>query len=306
MRQSFFLLFFLGLVFLASCAKVPVQKACTEEAKLCPDGSAVGRSGPSCEFAACPNVKEGVDMAENLSFCNADTDCVCGGIDRKSGNCFVGNKEYAKNDVDFTKDCPDFCTGIAGHLETKCVAHACKTVPRPGWNQQVNQSQVQEASLASAHWECEDGSWKEAPEQCFANTCLSNGDCQLIGVKGACGPSMMVAPKSMHKPPIFYANKCGSQTCAQVDIQCVEPELMPLVKNAVCENNKCVALKGPDCKTDTDCVKNACCHATGCIKGPAKPCTVMCTQECRPDTLDCGGSCGCMNGQCVGKFAQIE
>lgn len=29
--------------------------ACTEEAKLCPDGSAVGRTGPNCEFATCPN-----------------------------------------------------------------------------------------------------------------------------------------------------------------------------------------------------------------------------------------------------------
>jgi len=28
--------------------------ACTMEAKLCPDGSAVGRSGPNCEFAPCP------------------------------------------------------------------------------------------------------------------------------------------------------------------------------------------------------------------------------------------------------------
>lgn len=28
--------------------------ACTMEAKLCPDGSYVGRSGPLCEFAACP------------------------------------------------------------------------------------------------------------------------------------------------------------------------------------------------------------------------------------------------------------
>ncbi|MFA6094688.1 MAG: hypothetical protein WC757_02265 [Candidatus Paceibacterota bacterium] len=27
---------------------------CTMDAKICPDGSAVGRSGPSCEFAACP------------------------------------------------------------------------------------------------------------------------------------------------------------------------------------------------------------------------------------------------------------
>jgi hypothetical protein len=30
------------------------QVACTMEAKLCPDGSSVGRTGPNCEFAACP------------------------------------------------------------------------------------------------------------------------------------------------------------------------------------------------------------------------------------------------------------
>lgn len=31
--------------------------ACTQEAKICPDGSAVGRIGPNCEFAPCPSVK---------------------------------------------------------------------------------------------------------------------------------------------------------------------------------------------------------------------------------------------------------
>jgi hypothetical protein len=30
------------------------QTACTADAKLCPDGSAVGRTGPNCEFAECP------------------------------------------------------------------------------------------------------------------------------------------------------------------------------------------------------------------------------------------------------------
>lgn len=30
------------------------QKVCTQEAKLCPDGSYVGRTGPHCEFASCP------------------------------------------------------------------------------------------------------------------------------------------------------------------------------------------------------------------------------------------------------------
>lgn len=34
--------------------KAPDGQTCTMEAKLCPDGSAVGRTGPNCEFAACP------------------------------------------------------------------------------------------------------------------------------------------------------------------------------------------------------------------------------------------------------------
>jgi len=29
-------------------------KACTMEAKICPDGSSVGRTGPNCEFTPCP------------------------------------------------------------------------------------------------------------------------------------------------------------------------------------------------------------------------------------------------------------
>lgn len=31
--------------------------ACTMDAKLCPDGSYVGRTGPKCEFSACPDAQ---------------------------------------------------------------------------------------------------------------------------------------------------------------------------------------------------------------------------------------------------------
>ncbi len=40
---------------LQKISKKPVGKPCTQEAKQCPDGSYVGRTGPNCEFAACPN-----------------------------------------------------------------------------------------------------------------------------------------------------------------------------------------------------------------------------------------------------------
>ncbi|HRH55343.1 MAG TPA: hypothetical protein PK609_00535 [Candidatus Paceibacterota bacterium] len=43
------------------------ERECTLEAKVCPDGSAVGRTGPSCEFAPCafPNVEI---LRANVSF----------------------------------------------------------------------------------------------------------------------------------------------------------------------------------------------------------------------------------------------
>ncbi len=39
----------------------PKMIGCTAEAKLCPDGSSVGRTGPNCEFAECPIVDETAD-----------------------------------------------------------------------------------------------------------------------------------------------------------------------------------------------------------------------------------------------------
>lgn len=47
--------YFYPAISLSPVVVVPITPtACTEEAKVCPDGSAVGRTGPDCEFAACP------------------------------------------------------------------------------------------------------------------------------------------------------------------------------------------------------------------------------------------------------------
>ncbi len=64
MKKNLLIVFLLAviLVILAMNFKFNKQEeaqgvACTMEAKICPDGSAVGRSGPKCEFAACPEAK---------------------------------------------------------------------------------------------------------------------------------------------------------------------------------------------------------------------------------------------------------
>lgn len=50
----------------------PPEFACTADAKMCEDGSFVGRTGPKCEFAPCPADsylwKIGKDTTSNLSF----------------------------------------------------------------------------------------------------------------------------------------------------------------------------------------------------------------------------------------------
>lgn len=54
--------------------------ACTMDAKICPDGSAVGRTGPNCEFAACPASKEVVctEQMKNAQACTMEYAPVCG------------------------------------------------------------------------------------------------------------------------------------------------------------------------------------------------------------------------------------
>ena len=52
-----------GANFFVASQKNTKYVACTTEAKICPDGSSVGRTGPNCEFAECPVVvamEEGV------------------------------------------------------------------------------------------------------------------------------------------------------------------------------------------------------------------------------------------------------
>lgn len=61
-------------------SEVVESVACTMDAKLCPDGSAVGRTGPNCEFAACP-VPESIvctDEQKQAKACTREYAPVCG------------------------------------------------------------------------------------------------------------------------------------------------------------------------------------------------------------------------------------
>ncbi len=68
------------IILVSGC--VEEQKGCTLEAKICPDGSTVGRVGPNCEFDPCPTQEYTFDWSDGS--CDADSDCQeleygCGG-----------------------------------------------------------------------------------------------------------------------------------------------------------------------------------------------------------------------------------
>ena len=67
----------------------PAQ-ACTLEAKICPDGSAVGRQGKDCEFAACPK-ENGLAACVAISEQQERLSCIavwCGSESRDYNKCY--------------------------------------------------------------------------------------------------------------------------------------------------------------------------------------------------------------------------
>lgn len=63
------IILFIGLFggyYLTKSSSKPLEKACTMEAKICPDGSSVSRTGPNCEFIPCPEVT-GIQLSPTSS-----------------------------------------------------------------------------------------------------------------------------------------------------------------------------------------------------------------------------------------------
>ena len=184
--------FLFFLVFLVACAPEPKLTACTEEAKICPDGSGVGRTGPNCEFAPCPG--------EEPVFCTQDV-----------------------------KECSD--GSYVSRVPPDCAFEKCPI---------IKEDEPPESSLSNAHWLCEDGSWKETPEDCFKNKCIRKADCQLMGVAGPCGPYLIAGPtETLHKPPVYYEWRCGQKPCSIINAMCVSPENQPRMLGFDCVDMAC-------------------------------------------------------------------
>jgi len=96
---AFFILIALGIIgvtilgiYKFNSANNNVQVACTMEAKLCPDGTSVGRTGPDCSFTACP--EPGAKMTETEAETIAIKYCIKGGEALGSGVYNSGTKTW--------------------------------------------------------------------------------------------------------------------------------------------------------------------------------------------------------------------
>ena len=87
------------------------------------------------------------------------------------------------------------------------------------------------------------------------------------------------------------------------DEDCIPAE--PLVgARYICEDGVCVKKPFGNpvfCESSADCVSATCCHPDACINEDYQPdCKgILCTLECRPNTMDCGqGRCVCIDNTC--------
>ena len=90
-------------------AKTPCNLLCTQ---VCQGPIDCGAGTCACISGKC--------VVKNSKYCETDADCACG-TDIDTGACAVGNKKY----IDAKKQCPDFCSGIAGNLNIRCVDNKC-------------------------------------------------------------------------------------------------------------------------------------------------------------------------------------
>lgn len=93
------------------------QVACTMDARECPDGSFVGRTGPNCEFAACPNgsavndspmpvVEDPVDASDQIA------------------DVFTCSPESREAQV-----CIELYAPVCAQVQVECITTPCNPVP---------------------------------------------------------------------------------------------------------------------------------------------------------------------------------
>lgn len=84
--------------------------ACTMEAKICPDGSSVGRVGPNCEFSPCPTTTQTQNETSSSGQTNKAEGKDCGGFAGETGSNACPTGYYCKYPAPMYPDASGICT----------------------------------------------------------------------------------------------------------------------------------------------------------------------------------------------------
>ena len=128
------LILLLTILTVSGCSKTNTELMCTQEAKICSDGSAVGRNGSNnCEFNACPADK--IYIGENLEKCKvikfACTENRQAFFDDKGCGCKVINtagKLKAIDCTERTQACTREYMPVCGQVQVQCIRAPCPPI----------------------------------------------------------------------------------------------------------------------------------------------------------------------------------
>lgn len=126
----------------------PDLVACTADAMQCPDGSYVGRTGPDCAFAACPDISPVLQDVTSFEECDAAGNPVMESYPRQcvdNGELFVEeiNKQVTLPKEPIGKS-PIVCTEamkqvesctleyipVCGLIDVQCITTPCNPIPQ--------------------------------------------------------------------------------------------------------------------------------------------------------------------------------
>lgn len=150
--------------------------------------------GAKCEEWA---LYRGECAPEAPNYCEQDSDCACGKL-ISTGDCFYGQKEF----VNVLEQCPDFCTGIAAHLQIKCENHQC-----------VQVSKLEKCSDYNAE-SCPSNCVVCPPcEACSSISCQTGEFCSSIGFDKDWYGNMQETGGSSNGT---CKDQCGDGVCAEI------------------------------------------------------------------------------------------
>ncbi len=244
MKKILLILCIVSVIFIAGCKSLI---SCPALAKICPDGSSVGMSGPNCEFAACPSNNTQIANPASVNCINKGGSLkIVDGSGGQYGLCTLPDGKQCEEWSYFRGECPSNCSECRVYeppspdfcKEGKIVSGG---VDACGCSLPLKCEQV--ACTADAMM-CPDGSYvgRVAPNCDFAP--CPRSDEIIIGDKHYCRPVDRKAEACM----TLYDPVCGwfSQ-----DIKCIKYPC------AITAGNSCEACINPNVEywTEGECPK---------------------------------------------------